>query len=346
MASLKLLTSSQVKMMRPILSIPAPGATKMTLEQFYVKKAKKIGESWNSGRKVFIDNPDMKLNVRMGDGSHPLDFLFVELRKNGVKAIPVTGLPDDRDLAYLNACKKINSIDNLGVCIRLKPDDLLNLKISNSAIGATLKAIGVTKEECHLLLDFGLIGDDEVAKFEGLAERAINNLTDIDLWKNFSISGIGLNMSKAVGNKVVKMSRHELNIWKGLAGKSKTLKRLPEFGDYGLINPTESFEIDFRKIKFRAKIRYTISGDWLVIKWSGSKDSKTGRSEQFREISKRLIGHAEFLGEKYSIGSKYIKDTANGTVKGSGGMGNWITATTQHHIKLVLDQFSSSGGIS
>ncbi len=59
--------------------------------------AKQIEKRW-AGRPALIDAVQIPATTRMGDGRHPLTYLFDETRAVGITHVPVTGL--DRGVAY------------------------------------------------------------------------------------------------------------------------------------------------------------------------------------------------------------------------------------------------------
>jgi hypothetical protein len=85
-----------------------------------------------------------------------------------------------------------------------------------------------------------------------------------------------------------------------------------------------------------ANIRYTIDGNWLIVKGRGVKKHGYG---QFAAICRALVGRPEFCGRNFSTGDAYIADCATNAV-GTGNMTTWRKVGTNHHLTFVVDRIA------
>ncbi|MBK9009937.1 hypothetical protein [Novosphingobium sp.] len=111
--------------------------------------AKQIEKRW-ADRPALIDAVQIPAATRMGDGRHPLTYLFDETRAVGITHVPVTGL--DRDVAYQQSVFAIHAIDGRGAGLRCSLGEVLDPDFNNN-VYALLGRIGVEPAGLDILLD-------------------------------------------------------------------------------------------------------------------------------------------------------------------------------------------------
>ncbi len=110
----------------------------------------------------------------------------------------------------------------------------------------------------------------------------------------------------------------------------KAQLRLPSFGDYAINHP-KVLELDMRKVKPSATIRYTDENQWCIVKGKNVRDYGFG---QYRALSKKVLDSPYFCGKSFSWGDDYIQKCANGQGK-TGNLMSWRRVGTNHHIEKV-----------
>ena len=85
--------------------------------------AKQIEDHWPH-RPALIDAVQIDPPTRMGDGRHPLTFIFDEARAKGLDLVPVTAL--DRDAGYQQSVQGIVAASGRGIGLRCALDEALD----------------------------------------------------------------------------------------------------------------------------------------------------------------------------------------------------------------------------
>lgn len=345
-SALKQLSKEVKNALTPLIDIPRiplkysseeQPKQKYSLEVHLEKIAKKIGSNWGTRNYIFVDLFDIRLSERTSSGEHPLTFISKNLQEEGVKSILTTGL--DRDDDY-NDCLAQTLSDNAGeVCIRLMDDDLDLIDDLEDELDFLMAELSVTPENVHLLLDFRVVRVDKIKETINKVTALINQSKNISNWKNIIIAGSGFpdSLSQIKKNTAQFIPRIEFKIWMFLLKNRKRLKRVPIFGDYGVVYPNAP-TLDPRIINPSARIRYTFDDAWLILKGHSLKNSP--KYKQYHSLSSKLITRDEFQGRNYCWGDQYIEDCAAMAV-GSGNLQTWVKVDTNHHLTFVTDQIAS-----
>lgn len=348
-SALKHLSKEVKNALTPLIDIPRipleysyeePPKQKYPLEVHLEKIATKIGSNWGTIDYCFVDLFDIRLSERTSSGEHPLTCISKNLQNEGVKSILTTGL--DRDNNYNNCLAQILSDSAGEVCIRLIDDDLDLIDDLEDELDFLMAVLSVTPENVHLLLDFRVVRVDKIQETISKATALINKSKNISNWKNIIIAGSGFpgSLSQIKKNTAQFFPRVEFKIWMFLLKNRKRLKRVPVFGDYGVVYPNTP-TLDPRIINPSARIRYTYNDAWLILK--GHSLKVPPKYKQYHSLSSKLIVRDEFQGRNYCWGDQYIEDCAAMMVT-SGNLQKWVTIDTNHHLTFVTDQIASFDG--
>lgn len=301
------------------------------------KIATKIRNAWGAKRPVFIDLFDFDLSTRTSTGIHYLQCIFNNLSLEGVQPIFTTGL--DRDADYNQTLRDILSDSQQEVCFRLMDDDLEIIEDLEDELGDLMDELGVTPSDIHLILDFRSIPIDRKKQIINLIVQFITKNSLIHDWKSLIIAGSSFpdSLSNIAKNSEVRVPRIEFSIWKLLMQNSKKLKRVPAFGDYGVVYPNAP-ELDPRTINPSAKIRYTVENDWIILK--GHSLKRHPKYQQYHSLSMKLSNDADFLGSSFSWGDQYILDCGKKNVT-TGNLTTWVKVDSNHHLTYVSDQIAN-----
>jgi hypothetical protein len=87
--------------------------------------------------------------------------------------------------------------------------------------------------------------------------------------------------------------------------------RIPAFGDYAIATPNLP-NLDMRKLKPSATIRYTVDDAWIIAKGANVRDRGFG---QYRQYCGLVAANSTYLGAAFSPGSDYIEKCHGGTQK-------------------------------
>lgn len=291
--------------------------------------------AWGLDRPVFIDLDYLAIDDRMVDGRHPLKFLFDELRREQLSAIPVTG--NNRDTDYQTEVKNINQTDRRGICIRLEDDDFLG---TNKIIQDLLLLLNVTEESVDLVIDLGAIVPEKQRTALITATAVINSISNVNAFRTLTLAGTAYpsNISSYVATGTTgSVQRSEWINWKAIYSNLGQITRMPTFGDY-TINSPDIIEMDPRLMQMAAGIRYTGKNEFYIFR--GVSVKKAGGWRQAQALCQDIIAHHCYSSRTYSWGDAYIYDCAKGTAS-TGNAESWRRVGTNHHLTLVVNELSN-----
>jgi len=332
------------KMLTPLIQIPEIGydfkekRLKKTMDE-HLKDfvSKKIYKKWGSSF-CFVDLKLVGLSARLENGTHPVKYVFDDLRKVRISATPVTGL--DRDRAFQQEIREILAKDHRGVCLRISIEEAAKSE-SVGKINSLLSKLHIKPNYCDLVLD--LSAPDNFEPLDGFAKaiQAIVSRTPyLEKWRTFSI--LGTSFPDSMGGMklgVNTIRRCEWELYKVMVANFRRANlRLPTFGDYAISHPTIS-EHDMRLMKPSAKIRYTTNNSYFVSKGHNIRDDRYGKNKQYHNLCKKVIESQHYRGSEFSWGDEYIQQCANGGKPGS--LTTWVTVDTNHHIEKVTQDIAN-----
>lgn len=333
----------------PLIEVPAIGydfesrTQAKTLDNHLAPFAKRVQEKW--GRQCcFVDLHLINSTERMAEGLHPVRFIFDTLRQRHCSVVPVTGI--DRDEAYQQQVKAMLSTSESRVCIRLSLEQAARKSIGRH-LNSLLLLLEVKAENCDLILDLGAPANFiPLDGFCRLVHAVVKDLPLLSQWRTFTFLGTSFpeSMGKVnTGEEVV--PRYEWQLYKLLitACHGEGL-RMPTFGDYAVSHPSVT-QLDMRRIRPAAKIRYTTEDGWYVVKGRNVREDRFGKFEQYRGLSRKIISSEYYCGPSFSWGDDYILKCA----QGAGGPGNltmWVEVDVNHHLEKVARDIASFSGSS
>ncbi len=305
------------------------------LDVHLAKIVSRILNCWGIHEPIFVDLFDIKLTDRIQEGILPVSYLFDYLRSRSILAIPTTGL--DRDEPYNEAIAKIIARDQRGACIRILGDDMDDVYELHEDLSQLRSALKSNEEDLHLLIDFRFLLSAAIPSAVEKATEILNSLPNIQNWKTVTLaaSAYPQSLMGIKPNSIKRIKRCELELW--FSVMSKTIKRIPLFGDYGIVNPI-TVEFDSSRVSSSAKIRYTVEKEWLIVKGKSLR-THPDKFKQYHNLAGSLSKMADFLGPTFSPGDTYIKRCASHEEK-SGSLTTWITVDTSHHLTFVADQIA------
>ena len=327
------------RMFTPLIEIPGIGydfekGTKVkTIDEHLAPFAKRVHEKWGRQR-CFVDLNLIGSEERMVKGIHPVRFVFDRLRERMCSAICVTGL--DRNNVYQQEVKNVVTKDKCGICLRIEIEQAAKGSFKNELDSLLLK-LKVKPEDSDLIIDLGAPNFVPLEGFSKAIWAIVSSLPYLNEMRTFAIVGTSFPQSMAgIKRGVTTIPRHEWQLYKILVSDLRKARlRLPTFGDYAVSHP-EVPELDWRFVKPKVKIRYTISGMWCVAKGKNYRDYGLA---QYHELSKQILNSNHFHGSSFSWGDQYIEECANGGRTGNLPM--WVQVDTNHHIVKVLEDIAN-----
>jgi hypothetical protein len=324
-------------MVYPLLRIPdpdldydkSPTTWKSSHEDHFLKLTKYIRKYINDDMTFFLDfeiDPDIKIKQK-----HYSEFMFAQLNDGHTNYIPVFSLDRKDEIGYLDSIKKYATPKKRGLCIRIPKDYAESITLHLDDILNILFELDVEKN-ISVIIDLEKIQDINEAKKN--IENTISSLEGKLSYDNLIISSACMpeNMGTFPTNEISTQKRTDWKLWQSLAKKYSLV-----YSDYGVLNP--SLRSVNPKIMTRAgRIRYTNETEIVIFK--GESFKVTPERVQNPKLAKKVLRHACYKGESYSIGNKYIFECAKG-ISGPGNATTWIAAEIDHHITIVMEQIAN-----
>ena len=329
----------------PLIEVPEIGwdfekrVEAKTLDEHLAPFAKRVQEKWGNAL-CFIDLQLLEPNARLSGGTHPLYFVFKELRRYRCASVPVTG--PERDDEYQQAVRRAASEDRRGVCLRLRLEQAARDDVKQT-VDSLLRMLLAQPDNTDFVLDLGAPNFVPLEVFSGLLQSIIARIPYLARWRTFTM--IGTSFPSTMGELVIgpqEVVRHEWRLYKHLVGALlQAGRRLPTFGDYTIAHPDVA-PLDMRKVKPAASIRYTVEDAWYILKGPNVRDHGFA---QYQDLCRLLTSARFFAGSGFSAGDDYIEGCANGT-KTTGNLTTWRWVATNHHIQKVVADIASFHGSS
>lgn len=343
LSALEQLTTDVKEKIVPIFEIPnidwnyTEDQPAKTLESHLQDVVGAIAKHWQ--QKFFLDF-STGLQIAAAEQNAALLSIFDSIAKDkNLSYIPVIDFDRNTDITYRETTQAIHKRANLGICLRIKYDDLEDV-IDQVKFNEFLENLSLPINDIDLVLDFDSITKYESEKTIYLATRLIlDSIPQINSWRNVVVlsSSFPFTLSDIHAKSTQRLPRKEWLAWQKLFEKKERIKRLPTFGDYSISHPN-LVEIDPRVMSMSASIRYSSENEWLILK---GESIKLKGFSQFPELSEKLVSLPDFSGEKFSQGDKEIYDYAKGNTKGTGNTTTWRKIGNNHHITLVVNQLSN-----
>lgn len=311
-----------------ILALGAEALNGSDVQEHMEKQAANIIAAWKNQGFCYIDFFDVVPSARGVNGIHPVTLIFDKLTSARVSAIPVVGI--ERDVAYKIAVRNVLSNGADAVAIRLDSEDIQLPSSLPQKIANLLFEIGAKNIDLHIFVDFRSIDSDSRAVVGGQFLRVLGELKGLSAKRIvFSASAMAQNMGGFKRGSVNRVKRLDYLIWRDILKLHDNI----DYADYGVIHPNY---IDFAPgvISPSAKIRYTTSGEWVIVKGSRWRDN----TAQHHDLSKILQDQPEFRGDD-SWGGKYIVSAASGR-KSYGALETWVSIDQNNHITQTTKQIS------
>jgi hypothetical protein len=324
----------------PIIEAPGKGydfaakKERKTIDELLAPFAKRVRNNWGTSS-CLVDLRLIKDAERMASGSHPVGFVFHELRMLGCQAIPVTSFL--RDTEYQQEIKAALAKDKNGVCLRIIIEQAAKSTFEAEA-NLLLSTLEIQPAECDLILDLGAPNFVPPDGFVKIIKGIVSKLPYLNSWRSFTILGTSFPESMGSvkkGGEII--PRYEWQLYKMLIDNFQKAKlRPPSFGDYAINHPTE-LELDWRVVRPSATIRYTIDDHWYIVKGENIRDYGC---EQYHELSQKVLASGYYHGPSFSWGDGYIQTCTNKNSK-PGNATKWIQVGTNHHIEKVIRDIAS-----
>lgn len=301
-----------------------------SIDDHLAKFAVRFRTKWGS-RPAMLDCGLLDSSELMQDGKHPMQYLCEEAFSQNASIIPVLRL--DSNEAYQLAVATVNAMMLTGVALRCSLNEALDPDF-DANVSLLLQKIGTTIENCDIILDLEAPNWEPQDVLVNIVATAIHVSNAMVNARNMVLIGTSFPASMAeVTGPAQFWPRREWVFFRALLGAMGNTLRKPTFGDYAIATNGYS-QMDMRKVKPSATIRYACDDGWIIVKGTNVRDNGFG---QYRGCSGTVTRSAHFLGPGFSPGSDYIEACRDGTAS-TGSLTTWRWVGSNHHItKVVAD---------
>ncbi len=325
----------------PLFEIPPIGfdfeteESRSSIDDHIKDFGSRLKAKWQN-RPCFVDVKYIDHTDRMVDGRHFIEAVFECAREEDCHAIPVVSLSTDLD--SLTSTASVIHADNRGAALRLALVDFEHDNLSDE-IRRVLDALGIASNQTDLLVDLESSYFQPLSVFTKTIANIVQIVPELINWRTFTIAGTSY-PEKVSGLKkpFEDIERMEWLLYQKLILLLGTT-RAPAFGDYGVAHP-KLVELDMRKVKPFAKLRYTSNDFWHIAVGDNVRDH--GYS-QYQQLCQILVKRKCFDGRGYSAGDAYIADCAQGNEK-TGNLSTWVWVSTNRHLTKVVNDLASFHG--
>jgi hypothetical protein len=309
-------------------------APKKSVQDHVAPFPKRFKSKWGT-RPAWIDvHPNIQAQL-MGDGRLPIAHIFDELRTVGNNAVPITSL--DVAPAINAAIAAILKTDGRGVGVRARIEHIMKPGCK-AAIEALIKGIQVDPGQTDLIVDLGAPAYEPYVDFADGLIAAMSAFGDLSVFRSYVMIGSAYPQMIGLDKPGGDIDRHDWLFYRTLFGKLDKKARIPNYGDYTIVNP-EFTPRDMRLIKSGGRVIYTEPASWHIRKGGAFRDNPA----QMHDHCKYILTSGKFRGADFSDGDAYIEKCANKTA-GPSNQSFWKQVAISHHIMHVLEDISKLGG--
>ena len=310
----------------------------LTKDEIVYETGRRIADHWKM-REAFLDVRFLFAEFGELDCVEWLPRMFDVARKAHAQPIPVMGLADalgSRTVAFRLA---LATDEATKVAIRVDFGEFD--RDLGSRLAAVLSALGVTPEECAVLIDFSDADFSDALAVAGIAQAALEDLQSIGRWRHVVFQGTNYpEVNPAESDGVAVIPRNEWLAWKKAIQLDGASPEHLVFGDYG----ADCAKFEFKKASGGIPIRhyrYATPDNWLVVRGTAEGQAET----VMRGVCERILRSGKFAGRGFSSADDYIFKTAKGW-DGPGNGSTWREVNTAHHITRVVRDIGDIKGMT
>lgn len=296
----------------------------------FARNAADLQRYWGSAP-FFVDMWHLDRALRVGNGTHPLEFLAAEARSRGLALIPVTGL--DRDPTYQTAIASIVARDGRGACIRIPAREITGSDFDRRLLDL-LTNLGLEASEADCLFDYQVW--QQGAPTIAVLSSAMPSLA---CWRTFTAAS-GAFPRDLTGFTIGQhnLPRFDWMGWRDQVTRGPIPRRLPAFADYTIQHA--QFAEPPERANFSASIRYTSDNCWVIMRGESVFQDNGPGFDQWPANAQMVCARNEYCGPTFSDGDRYISEMAAQTLR-TGNAETWLRAGINHHITFAARQIAS-----
>ncbi|MBB5058695.1 hypothetical protein HDF16_003409 [Granulicella aggregans] len=289
-------------------------------------------------RPFFLDLSSLDNGVRLDHGGNVSAGILSGCSNAELDVVPVILTSSTQE--HLTAVANHHLSTGSALAVRLVVEDFREEVETDSEVDRIIARLGLPEAtSADLIIDLKDLGSD-LGRATLIARSILSMIPRKHEWRNIILAAASFpeDLSDVNAESTSLLPRLEWQLWKALQRKPASLPRRDLiFGDYSIAHPVTK-ELDPRKMRMSASIRYTTADDWLILK---ARNVRQYGFDQYFELCRLLTERPEYAGRDFSWGDRYISDCVEGT-QGPGNATTWRKVGVNHHLTLVLEQIANS----
>jgi hypothetical protein len=278
----------------------------------------------------------MRPLVGLSKGREMMPELFRVAIGAHARPIPVSDLRTIEGSAFDAIHTVVREITQ-NFALRITLDDLARGDL-RKRIHAVLLKLALKPQNCILLLDFGkaemsnpeAVSDILLAEFQKVMEFGLWGQV---IWQATSYP----EKNPAMPGQLVELPRNEWLAWGRAIDLDSELRKKLMYGDFAA--DSSKFNFSSGGIAPISHYRYSTPRNWVIVRASDVGLDK----DAMKKVAKRLVASVHFAGRTFSLGDKYIYDTAHDK-DGPGNATTWRKVNTIHHLTRVVTDLGPQRG--
>ena len=299
--------------------------------------AQRLAKCWGNGQPIYLDVPWLGEDEQITNAAHAMQRVLANCAGLALRVVPVVRVGSHVD--YIESAAHHAAECRTGVAIRLTVDNFAEEVDTARELEQLQSHLGDAQaSEIDLLIDLEDVGRD--GRDLLVVRYVLTAVPNVMSWRRVVIAGASFpeDLSEIDAASTTKLPRREWQLWQALWRRPDRLPRHDLiYGDYGIAHPIPK-ELDPRTMRMSASVRYTTEEDWLIVK---GRNVRQYGFEQYHDLSRLLVSHADFCGPNFSWGDQFIADCARGK-QGPGNATTWRKVGTNHHLTFVTRQLAKS----
>jgi len=300
-----------------------------------------IALNWNDGRLFYVDfsllypkDVQLEFSKLFCDNAMKLYLNFT----------PVINLSADEDDYFNFMINLSKEHSDSRICIRIANSEINKIDTLNHDLSKLINGNEYSKQSVSLLVD--LKNNTEIEAYK-TAVKNIQEIEDINDFKDVILAGGAFpedmtryKLDESYGSQ----DRDDWINWN--ASISKTLLRIPSYGDYTIRHPKHNESLV--RLSPSTTIKYTLLDNWRIFR--GKKDkyiyylanaSLLREQDEFKMFGVNFSAGNKYIDEKGKYFPEYMEKKNSGKpAKGTGNNTDWLCAGINHHIAVVVDQLA------
>lgn len=306
--------------------------------------ADRIAKAWRRRGSCYVNLRDKwELDGGFWSLGEPAELVNRFLRNAGVSSIPVLDLYKSEDASLTRSLGSVAKDFGCGAALRVVDDELGVARETIERMWDAVGRLGLQASQIDLLIDLERIHLTQMPRHRAQILELLSEADRLFPYRSVTIIGSSLpeELSAVVPEyelrEFPRLERRLLREVRSGRGGGRPVRG----GDYAATKP-EFVETNGPFPHISARIIYTGDESTLVLR--GCSRQKRALEEQYLALSRSLIAHGRFHGDRFSWGDRLISQFATHG-RASGDPTTWVAINTSHHLAVVAKEVGTAAEV-